>query len=57
MERTHSQNIRKHDTMHKHTPGHTHMLKLSPETVKEQKGNGDVTEKGRPQSNEDITCR
>ena len=27
------------------TAGHTHMLKLSPETAREQKSNGDVREK------------
>lgn len=47
MERTHPGNIRMHDTTHKHTPGHTHMLKLSPETAREQKSNGDVRAKRR----------
>ncbi len=45
MERKHPQNIRTHSTTHKHRPAHTHMLKLSPETVREQKRNGDVREK------------
>lgn len=45
MERMHPQNIRTHSTTHKHRPAHTHMLKFSPETVREQKSYGDVREK------------
>lgn len=55
MERMHPQNIRALFTTHKHRPAHTHMLKLSPETVREQKSNGDVREKEG--GNKDLGCR
>lgn len=44
-----------HCTTLKHRPAHTHMLKLSPETAREQKSNGDV--KAKEGGNKDIRKR
>ena len=55
MERKHPQNISTHRATHKHRPAHTHMLKLSPETAREQKSNGDV--RGKEGGNKDVRKR
>lgn len=52
MERKHPHNRHTHSALHKHRPAHAHMLKLSPETTREQKSNGDVREKEG--GNEDV---